>query len=399
MFARLTFTRKVIARTISLLSVMWLAACDPISVVSNTVSGGQRVDPTAPVTVALLVPGGSGAETETFLAANLENAARMAVTDLQNVTIDLRVYNTGGGNPQQAALVATQAVNDGAKIIVGPLFAEAAIAAGNAVAGRNVNVLAFSNNTTIAGGNVFILGPTFDNTANRLVQYANRQGQARYAVVHSETLAGELGRDAIANAVRNNGGELAAVRGYAPSQQGIAGSVNGIVDAVKQSGATATFLTGTPAGAGADLPFILPALSAAGLNPDNQQFIGLTRWSANPQMVSITGAQGGIFALPDTNRSSLFETRYAAIYGETPHPLAGLAYDGIAAIGALLSAGNANALTANALTTPQGFQGTTGIFRLRRDGLNERGLAVAKIEGNQVVVLEAAPRSFGGAGF
>jgi hypothetical protein len=33
------------------------------------------------------------------------------------------------------------------------------------------------------------------------------------------------------------------------------------------------------------------------------------------------------------------------------------------------------------------------------NGTNERGLAVAQIRGNQVVVIDPAPRSFGGAGF
>ncbi len=79
-------------------------------------------------------------------------------------------------------------------------------------------------------------------------------------------------------------------------------------------------------------------------------------------------------------------------------PLAGLAYDGIAAIGALVARGDANALSRNALTQPQGFQGTTGIFRLLADGTNERGLAVAEIRAGQVVILDPAPRAFGGAG-
>jgi hypothetical protein len=58
-----------------------------------------------------------------------------------------------------------QAVQDGAKIIIGPVFAQDAAAAGRAVAPRGINVLSFSNNTAVAGGNVFVLGNTFDNTA------------------------------------------------------------------------------------------------------------------------------------------------------------------------------------------------------------------------------------------
>ena len=90
---------------------------------------------------------------------SLENAARMAIADLGNSQIDLRVYKTAG-QPNQAAAMATQAVNEGAQIILGPVFAQEANAAGVAVAGSGVNVLAFSNNPDIAGNNVFVLGPT-----------------------------------------------------------------------------------------------------------------------------------------------------------------------------------------------------------------------------------------------
>ena len=38
-------------------------------------------------------------------------------------------------------------------------------------------------------------------------------------------------------------------------------------------------------------------------------------------------------------------------------------------------------------------------LRLLADGTNERGLAVAEVRNNQVTILDAAPRSFGGAGF
>ena len=83
----------------------------------------------------------------------------------------------------------------------------------------------------------------------------------------------------------------------------------------------------------------------------------------------------------------------------TPPPIAGLAYDGIAAVGALVAQGKSNALTAESLTQGQGFAGVYGPFRFFRNGTNERGLAVAQIQNNQVIVIDPAPRSFGGAGF
>ena len=395
MFARLSSARKAAARIFTLMSAMWLAACDPVGLVSANDNTGQRIYPNAPVQVALLVPGGAGAGSDSLLASNLENAARLAISDLNGVKVDLRIYNTGA-DPLQAATVASRAVDEGAKIILGPLFAEAANAAGVAVAPRNVNVLAFSNNPSIAGGNVFVLGATFQNTANRLVQYSKRQGISRYMIVHGDDLQGQVGRDAIASAIRNNAGEVAGIESYPLSQQGIVSATSRIAAATKSGGANAVFMT---AGVNADLPILATSLPEAGVNPATTRYIGLTRWNAAPQALALPGLQGGLFALPDQTMSGLFESRYNAAYGSQPHPLAGLAYDGIAAIGALIAKGNAKALTKQALTSPQGFQGTAGIFRLLPNGLNERGLAVATIRNNQVVVLEQAPRSFGGAGF
>jgi len=142
----------------------------------------------------------------------------------------------------------------------------------------------------------------------------------------------------------------------------------------------------------------LNGLENAGLTSNEARFIGLTRWDANPEVLASSSAQGGVIALPDPALNATFVNRYASVYGDSPHPLAGLAYDGIAAIGALVAQGNANALTKGALTTPQGFQGTGGIFRFLPNGLNQRGLAIAEIRNNTVTTLEPAPRSFGGSG-
>ncbi len=206
MFAGFNCIRKAAARLVLLFGALWLAACDPSALGggSGPSVSGQHVQ------VALLVPAGSEDATDAFLAQNLENAARMAMADLNGVTVDLRVYQTGA-NPAQAATVATRAVNEGAQIILGPLYAEAANAAGVAVASRGVNVLAFSNNPGIAGGNVFILGPTFKNTADRLVRYSMGQGTERFMIVHGDDLQGTVGRDAIA--VGGAGGRRADCRG------------------------------------------------------------------------------------------------------------------------------------------------------------------------------------------
>ncbi|MBS4010403.1 MAG: penicillin-binding protein activator [Roseovarius sp.] len=396
MFAVLHIIRKSVAtlalRPFLMLAALVLAACQPVSVAAP---GGGGTAPSGPVPVALLVPHGSADAQEAQLARDLENAARLAVADLAGVQIDLRVYGTAGqaGQAQQAAL---NAAADGARIIIGPLHAESANAVAVAMAPRNINVLAFSNNPTIAGGNLFILGQTFQNTANRLADFATRQQKSRIMAVYSDNLAGQLGRTAIEQAVRDNGATLAGSVGYEFSQEGVIDAIPKIKTAAETNAADAIFLTANSAGA---LPLFSQMLPENGLGPDRVQYIGLSRWDTPPQTLDLPGVQGGWFALPDPARASQFTQRFSAAYGNVPHPIASLSYDGIAAVGALVKSGNREALGRAALTQSAGFQGVSGVFRFRPDGSNERGLAVATIRDRRVTILSPAPQSFGGAGF
>lgn len=384
---------RAAARATAVVGAAVLAACVPVA--GPGAGGGQQIDPGAPVPVALLIPSGSGQASDELLARSLQNAARLAISDLGDVRIDLRVYPTAG-QPGRAQAQAIKAVDEGAKIILGPVYAQEANAVGVAVASRGVNVLSFSNNTDIAGGNVFVLGPTFQNTADRLGRFAVRAGKSRVLLVHDRNIQGEVGRTAIQRGVSAAGGQIVGVESYEFSQNGILSAAPAIAAATRNSGAQAVFLTADTAGA---LPLVSQTLRDNGVSPPNTALIGLTRWDIPAATLSLPGVQGGWFALPDPALYNQFQNRYQAAYGEPPLPISGLAYDGIAAIGALVKQGNRNALTASGLTQGSGFVGVNGIFRLRGDGTNERGLAVATIQNGQISILDPAPRSFAGAGF
>ncbi|WP_299737765.1 penicillin-binding protein activator [uncultured Roseobacter sp.] len=392
MFAVFPSARKVLRALALPLIALTLAACDAVP--GAGFGSGPNLNSGEAVPVALLVPGGSGQTTDELLAQSLENAARLAMRDLNGASIDLRVYQTGG-NASTAAAQATKAVDEGAKIILGPVYAASANAVGNAVADKNISVLSFSNNAAIAGGNVFVLGPTFQNTANRMVSYARAQGKQRFVVVHGQDSAGNAGRDAISSAVLSQGGFLVSSVSYALSQQDVIAAIPQIKSAVESNAADAVFMTTDTASA---LPLLSQLLPEAGVSTDTSQFIGLTRWDIPAQTLSLPGVQGGWFAVPDPSASATFSAKYQSAYGGVPHPIGGLAFDGIAAIGALVSQGNSNALSGAALTQGAGFRGASGIFRLLPNGTNQRGLAVATIIDAQVSILSPAPQSFGGAG-
>ena len=386
MVAFLALRRKLLSGLVGLFAMGALMACDA------SLGSGPLINTSRPVPVALLVPKSSG--TAADLAQSLENAARLAASDLQSVQIDLRVYDTAG-TAEGAALAANQAVGDGARIIVGPLFGQAASAAGQAVAARGVNVLTFSNNPAIAGGNVFLLGNTFQTSADRLVRYAASQEKGDIYIVHADDGAEITGRDSIQRAIAANGARLAGTSSFPLSQQGVISEIPNISRAYRESGASSIFVTSGTSGA---LPFLAELLPENGLDAENAQFIGLQRLDIPTSALSLKGLQGAWFATPSPDQTARFNARYQAAFGSLPSPVAGLAYDGIAAIGALVAQGNSDALTTSALTQGAGFAGVYGPFRFFPNGTNERGLAVAQIQNNQVIVIDPAPRSFGGAG-
>lgn len=387
-----SFARKGLSAISLSLASLALAACQTVA----PTGGGPSINTNKPIPVALLVPQNSAAPGDAVLAQSLENAARLAIADLDGVLIDLRVYPTAG-DPAVAAAAASKAVDDGAKIILGPLYSQTSNAAAVAVANRNVNVLSFSNNTAIAGGNVFVLGSTFQNTARRLLSYAKSQGKSRVMVVSgSNNVAEVAGRDAIVRAAVQVGTPVVGTSEFELSQQGVVNAVPQIAQSARATNADSIFFASNTAGA---IPLLTQLLPENGIKTPDRQYIGLTQWDIPPSTLELPGVQGAWFAQPDPAVKARYSARYTEAFGQSPHAVSGLAYDGIAAIGALIQTKKSDALTRSALTQPQGFVGVSGIFRLNQDGTNERGLSVSTIQNNKVVQIDPAPTNFQASGF
>lgn len=387
---------RALLKAAAVASALFLAACDTTEATSQ--AGGREfgplIDPAQPVRVALLAPGGTGSQDLEWLARSLKNAARMAAADAQGATIDLRIYDAGAST-EAAVAQANAAADAGAQIILGPLFAEGANAVGNAMAARNINVLTFSNNTQVAGGNVFILGNSFANIADRLVGYGARQGKRNLLVVAEDDIAGQLGGRAIETAIARNGARLAGRINHPVSISGIDSVVPRVAQAAQSGRVDAVFMT---ANNQAVLPYLTEQLARAGVRSPVIQMMGLTRWDQPADRLRMPQLAEGWFAIPDQTLQRQFEARYAQSHGEAPHQLASLAYDGVAAIASLARDGRRNALTTTGLTQRSGFAGVGGIFRLQRDGTIQRGMAVATIRDGQLVILDPAPRTTRGFG-
>lgn len=388
MFTALRRPRHLLRLVAAALCALSVAACD------MPATGGLRGG-SGSVKVALLVPSSAADGGVQRLASSLTNAARLGVSEAgaKGVTVDLQVYDTAG-SAARTAEVTSQAIANGAQVIIGPLYSQNANAAGNVASGTRTPVLTFSNTPGVAGGNVFLLGNTFENTASRLVGYARRQGISRYMVVNGQSAAEEAGRDAVIGAVQSQGGQIVDSISFPMSQEGVSSSAPVIASRAQASGAQAVILTSDPATA---LPFLARSLPEAGLGPDKAQYIGLTRWDQPASALALPGLQGGWFAWPDQAAASAFANKYAAAYGTAPtNVITFLGYDGVIAAAQLAASGD---FSPEAVVRQSSYPGGNGAFRFLQNGLNRRALSVATIQNNTVRVIDGAPNRLGSAGF
>ena len=93
----------------------------------------------------LSAPGNAG-----VAAQSMKNAAEMALAEFQNPNLQLLIKDDGG-SPQGAQQGTQQALDEGAEIILGPLFAVSVPATAQLARARGISVIAFSTDSSVAG--------------------------------------------------------------------------------------------------------------------------------------------------------------------------------------------------------------------------------------------------------
>ena len=81
------------------------------------------------------------------------------------------------GSPQGAQQAAQQAVDEGAEIILGPLFASSVPAVAQVARGRGISVIAFSTDSSVATRGVYLLSFLPESDVNRIIEYVRRHRQ------------------------------------------------------------------------------------------------------------------------------------------------------------------------------------------------------------------------------
>lgn len=387
------------------------------------------------------------------LGGSLLNAAQLALFGLADEGFAVLPADTAG-TPDGAAAAARKVLDDGARLILGPVFASSVTAAAPLARARGVPVLSFSNDRAVAGDGVFVMGFAPEPQIRRVMTFARDRGISRLVALvpdgpfgqHVEQLLRRLvpdlglqlktvaryrgiSTDALSPMVRtlaNYGArrkalllrrqELAAQNDEA-SKRALKRLENR--DTLGDVDFDAVFL---PQG-GASLRALAPLLRFYDVDPRKVRLLGTVEWN-DLAIATEPAVYGGWFAAPAPAARQGFETAYAKAFGGPPPQVASLAYDATALAAVIartkptppttVSEGRvvtvpapgappptpslvpspAEVFTKEALTQPSGFAGADGIFRLLPSGSVERGFAVMEVRERRFVVVSPAPQTF-----
>jgi branched-chain amino acid transport system substrate-binding protein len=341
------------------------------------------------VRIAVLLPLKHSSKETRAVAQSMLDAAQMAMFDMGARSMMLIPRDTGP-TPETAAAAASDAIAKGAEIILGPLLANDVRAVAPVARAKNIPVIAFSTDRTVAGDGVFLLSFLPEQEVSRVISYAVSKGRGKFVALVPETPYGKRVEEAFRTTVAQSGREVVAVQTYPANPQ----SLEPAVKAVAKLGFDTIFL---PEG-GAMLRSLGPILAVNKVESRKVKFIGTGLWD-DPAVASEPSLHGGWYAVPPQEQRMNFTTRYQQLYGTKPPRIASLAYDAIALSATLASGSPGRRYTRATIGDPNGFSGIDGIFRFRSDGMTERGLAVMEVTAAGQTVISPASSTFQSQGF
>jgi ABC-type branched-subunit amino acid transport system substrate-binding protein len=348
-------------------------------------SGPTGIDPGIPTDtarhrIALLVPmTGSNAG----VGQSISNATQLALLDTNNERLRITTYDTAALG---AANAAQRAIDDGNRLILGPLLAEDVKAVSPVARRAGVPVVSFSNDASAAGNGSYLMGYVPGQSITRVVDYARGQGMSSFAGLVPNGLYGERASTSFLRAVEGAGGQVVALQTYDRAPGSIAA-------AITRMGTNSPYQAVLIADGANNAAAAVPVLRKAGAG--SARVLGTELWNSDASVNGRPALNGAWFASVPDALYRQYAAKYRARFGSAPFRLSSLGYDAV-----LLTVRIARdwtvgtAFPEDRLKDRGGFGGIDGAFRFGRDNIAERALEVQEIRGGTTVVVSPAPTGF-----
>jgi ABC-type branched-subunit amino acid transport system substrate-binding protein len=331
--------------------------------------------------VAVLVPL-TGANAG--VGRSIANAANLALLDTGGERIRITVYDTAKSG---AAAAANDALTEGNGLILGPLLADDVRAVAPIARKAKVPVISFSNDVSVAGNGVYLMGFTPGQSISRVVDHARAQGAERFGALTPAGVYGRRASQAMIEAVEQaRGARLVGMQIF----EGGAGGLRPAISQLNGQGSYDAILIGDSGRVAAAAAPILRAGAAA-----SPRLLGTELWSTEDGLGRTAAMRGAWYASVSDTMFNQLRGRYRTRFGANPYRLASLGYDAVllaVRIGKDWRIGRP--FPEGDLRDRGGFAGVDGAFRFTSGGVAERSLEVREVTAAGTIVVSPAPRDF-----
>ena len=349
----------------------------------------------APSIVALLVPL-TGRDSE--LGQAMLNAAQLALFDNLDVATTLLIKDTAG-MPEGAANAANEALEEGAQLLIGPLFSDSIRAAAPVSRERGVPMIGFSNDRAVAGEGVYVFGFTPDQQIKRIVTYAAASGVRRVAALVPHNDYGHAVVAALDESVQSAGLSVRQIEYFATDGSDAEEVVQRMAGLYKSSDSPSQQpIDGVLIAAGGRQLRSLASFLFFDIETTRVRLLGTELWH-HENIPGEPALKGGWFAAPPPGNWTRFEQKYQVSFDSQPPHGAALGYDAISLAGMLVRTRQidlVNSTEAGALSATNGFAGIQGVFRFGLDGVAERALAIYEVSADGFKVIDPPRPGFDG---
>ena len=338
------------------------------------------------------------------IGVDIRRGAELAIFTLDNPNIDLTFHDTS----QDVAGAVTAAIEQKADLIIGPLFSENARKARPLAAMANMPILTFSNDSTVAGQGVWLIGQTPEKDIETVLTKAlseikpiDEEARAlpNLVIIAQDNDYGTRITQSAISLLRNQGGATADLLvindDVLMDEKSLRQSIKNLTGWLPPSSTGERKLPKYDmvllAGHDAFSLRVAPVLSWYDLDPEQVLFIGPSSWN-NAAILQEPSLKNGWFADVPQDNQNRFQQIWKDHFNEPASKPAILAFDAIA-LASTLDHDDSQMMIAN-LTQDQGFSGFSGMFRFHQDGTNTRLLEIRQINDQDTGVVFPAARRF-----
>ncbi len=313
----------------------------------------------------------------------MQNAMFMALDDLQNDKLILKFYDTKS-SAEGASVAMSEALSEGAKLILGPLMSEEVEQVADKALSSDVPIVSYTTSPQVLQKGIYSIGLLNGEQIDKAITYAISKNRTRLALLVPDNNSGlNILKSALMSAVSHDA-SLVKVGFYNPNTVDFSSIVEEMVVP-----SPVDFDAVLIADGGNRLKSMASMFAYNDVLYPDVLFLGTSAWDST-NLTKETMLYKGVYPMISKSYGSYFTDKYQNTFGEYPKPVYSFAYDSVL-LASVLSSKTQDNIDAS-ITSKNGFIGVNGYFKILPTGTSLHSLEILEVTESGPKVVEKATK-------